>query len=380
MQLGLVLTNDWELYGDGSGDYFALQHRPLQALLHAVEQHGARLTVMAEVGQQWAHRAIGDTHAWARDIADAWDALLQETVARRSDVQLHLHPQWLDARWDGGRWQLDFDRWSVAALPPALLRATLLRGKRYLEDLLQPVDPAYDCVAFRAGAYCIQPSATVIAELVRAGFRCDSSVSKGLRRPPFYDYRDAHSDVQPWFVGDDVRWAADQGELLELPIYAREALDAPVLRKLLAPSVYYRLAFGVRLEERDRRWLSEKRRRAMRHYPPSRRPFWDRQRTSPAWWLAHVISRNAIQLDYDVLPPRVFVKFLEALTADAETRGLEGLVLPVVASGHTKDMPNTDNVQRILEAVDSRFAGRVVYWTLTDAIRHWRRTAASRAA
>ena len=187
MQLGLVLTNDWELYGDGSGDYFALQHRPLQALLHAVEQHGARLTVMAEVGQQWAHRAAGATHAWARDIADAWDALLQETVARQSDVQLHLHPQWLNARWDGvgarGHWQLDFDRWSVGALPRPLLRATLIaRQAGSWSDLLRPVDPAYDCVAFRAGAHCIQPSGAVIGELVHAGFRCDTSVSKGLRR------------------------------------------------------------------------------------------------------------------------------------------------------------------------------------------------------
>jgi hypothetical protein len=380
MQLGLVLTNDWELYGDGSGDYFALQHRPLQALLHAVEQHGARLTVMAEVGQQWAHRAAGATHAWARDVADAWDALLQETVARQSDVQLHLHPQWLDARWDGGRWRLNFDRWSVAALAPALLRATLIRGKRYLEDLLQPVDPAYDCVAFRAGAYCIQPSGAVIAELVRAGFRCDSSVSKGLHQPPFYDYRDAHSDVLPWFVGDDVRRRAHDGELLELPIYARAALDAPLLRKLLSPALYYRLAFGVGLDAADRRWLSEQRRRKMRQYPPSRRPFWGRQRTSPAWWLAQVVSRNAIQLDYDALPPRVFVKFLESLYAEVATSRLDGLILPVVASGHTKDMHDTDNVRRILEAIETRLPGRVVYWTLAEAIRTWRRTAASRAA
>jgi hypothetical protein len=380
MQLGLVLTNDWELYGDGSGDYFALQHRPLQALLHAVEQHGARLTVMAEVGQQWAHRAAGGAHAWAREIADAWDALLQETVARQSDVQLHLHPQWLDARWNGRRWQLDLEHWALAALPQALLQATLIRGKRYLEDLLQPVDAAYDCVAFRAGAYCIQPSGVVIDALVKAGFRCDSSVSKGLHHPPFYDYRDAHSDVLPWFVGEDVRWAAQDGDLLELPIYAREALDAPLLRKLLAPSLFYRLAFGVRLEAQDRRWLAEKRRTRMRQYPPSRRPFWGRQRTSPAWWLAQVVSRSAIQLDYDVLPPRVFVQFLEALWAEAEPRRLDGLVLPVVASGHTKDMHNTDNVRRILEAIETRLPGRVVYWTLSEAIRYWRRAAAPRAA
>jgi hypothetical protein len=384
MQLGLVLTNDWELYGDGSGDYFALQHRPLQALLHAVEQHGARLTVMAEVGQQWAHRAVGATHGWAREIADAWDALLQDTVARQSDVQLHLHPQWLDARWDEAhrRWQLDVSQWSVASLPRPRLRATLARGKQDLERLLQPVDPDYECVAFRAGAYCIQPSGTVIGELVHAGFRCDSSVSKGLRQPPFYDYRDAHSSVRPWFVVQDVRHAAERsdGDLLELPIYARAVLDAPVMRKLLSPGLFYRLAFRVPVTDEDVRWLARRRRRRLREYPPTRRPLWARQRLSPAWWLGHVLTKSAIQLDYDMLPPRVFVKFLESLYSDAETRGLDGLILPVVASGHTKDMHNTENVRRILEAIETRLPGRVVYWTLSEAIRYWRRAAAPRAA
>jgi len=52
MKLALILTNDWELFGDGSGDYFEIQHKPLEELLDTVEDHGAKLTVMAEVGQQ----------------------------------------------------------------------------------------------------------------------------------------------------------------------------------------------------------------------------------------------------------------------------------------------------------------------------------------
>jgi hypothetical protein len=44
MRLGLVLTNDWELYGDGSGDYFEVQERPLRSLLRAAEDYGAKIT------------------------------------------------------------------------------------------------------------------------------------------------------------------------------------------------------------------------------------------------------------------------------------------------------------------------------------------------
>ena len=58
MKIGLVFINDWELFGDGSGDYFKIQHQPLLELLDTVELHGARLTVMAEVAQQWAYRNL----------------------------------------------------------------------------------------------------------------------------------------------------------------------------------------------------------------------------------------------------------------------------------------------------------------------------------
>ena len=92
MKIGLVLSNDWELFGNGSGDYFEIQHHPLQQLLDVVEGHGAPLTVLAEIGQQWAHQRLGQQESWAHDIACAWESILQDTIRRGSDVQLHLHP------------------------------------------------------------------------------------------------------------------------------------------------------------------------------------------------------------------------------------------------------------------------------------------------
>src|SRR5262249_21791631 len=155
-------SNDWELYGDGSGDYYELQEASLKALLTALENHGAKLTVMAELGQQWAHLEIGEKESWAREIAQSWERTLAEVVKRGSDVQLHLHPQWLNAKHENGRWTLDLSRWSISSLDHQAIEAVLLKGKRYLESLLKGIDPDYECIAFRAGAYCIQPSNIVI--------------------------------------------------------------------------------------------------------------------------------------------------------------------------------------------------------------------------
>lgn len=197
MRLGLIFSNDWELFGDGSGDYWEIQHRRLRQLLDVAAGYGAPITVMAEVAQQWAHRRLAEQESWAGEIADDWEATLMDALRQGSDVQLHLHPQWLDARWSGGKWHLNFERWALSSLAGPEIAEALQGGKQYLESLLQPVRTAYGTVLFRAGAFCIEPAQQAIVALGKAGFLADTSVTKWLHDPRFYDYRGAPSHVLP---------------------------------------------------------------------------------------------------------------------------------------------------------------------------------------
>ena len=135
MKLGLIVSNDWELFGDGSGDYAEVQHQPLEALLQTVEDHGAKLTVMAEVAQQWAHQRIAPHAPWAHEVVEAWESILRETIARGSDVQLHLHPQWLHARYEQDAWHVDYDQWAIGDLDRASIESHLREGKQYLDRI-----------------------------------------------------------------------------------------------------------------------------------------------------------------------------------------------------------------------------------------------------
>jgi hypothetical protein len=373
MKLGLIITNDWEVFGDGSGDYFELQHKPLEALLKVMAEHDAKLTVMAEVGQQWAHQNIVEQEPWAHEIVVAWESMLKDTVRRQFDVQLHLHPQWLDAKYVNNRWQLNLSEWSIGALPPSALGAILRKAKSYLDNLLQPVCPSYECLAFRAGAYCIEPSQHVIEALLDTGIICDSSVTKGLYNPPFFDYRDAFSCFMPWFTSsEDVKYQSDSTRgLLEIPVCSYQTFDSPILRKLVSPQLFYWLFLGVHITQDDRQWLEKRSQDKLQKYPLSKRPFFLEKIKSIRWIFSNLLSKTALQLDYDSLPPKVFVKFLQAVLEKGQMAGLEGVTLPVVASGHTKDMCGTENVARILQAVHTALQGRVVYWTLREAIQSW---------
>src|SRR5260370_37238691 len=135
----------------------------------------------------------------------------------------------------------------------------LKRGKADLETLLRPVRADYACVAFRAGAYCIQPSAGVVEALIAAGFRADTSVTKDGISDGFFDFRDAPSHVVPWRIGREVTQAAGTdaaGRPVELPIAAWRTRGSAALRRLLPPALYYRLAFGATVPPVELDWIA----------------------------------------------------------------------------------------------------------------------------
>jgi hypothetical protein len=376
--IAIVLSNDWELYGDGSGDYETLQGQPLSAMLDVLERAGAKLTVMAEIGQQWAHRELGRTEPWASAIADAWDAAMRDTVARGHDVQLHWHPQWLAAMHTAGKWHLDMDRWAVSRVEPGLRLEMLKRGKADLETLLRPICADYACVAFRAGAYCIQPSVGVIEALIAAGFLADTSVTKDGVSDGFVDFREAPSHVVPWRIGREVTQIAAgeraTGRPLELPVAASRTRGSAGLRRLLPPAVYYRLAFGADVPQVEINWV--KRNRAAMVAAQ-----WARSGAAPVpplpivvrrWrrLLGKLVARETVQLDYDFLPAAALVAGIRRAVQASRRQQLER-PLPIVLSGHTKNMQDTDNLARTVQAIRHEFGTDAVFWNLREAVAAW---------
>ena len=378
MKLGLILSNDWELFGNGTGDYFRDQHRPLEELLGVAEQHGARITVMAEVGQQLAHRRIASAHSPASDVAEAWDAILRDVIRRGSDVQLHLHPQWLDAAFSNGSWQLNYDKWAISSLSGVKMESALSEGKCYLEDLLWAVDADYRCVAFRAGAYCLMPSDKVVPALVKVGLLCDTSVTKGLVDIGFYDFREAHSRVLPWFVdGTDVRFSGkDRCGLLEIPICSLQTFDFALLRKFVGQGTLDRMTLKASPTDDDKAWFQIQCQSYIERYPVAGRPFAGARTRPPRtvrWALSKLAGRRTIQLDYDSLTPSMFAAVLLRTfnSNELRTHRSTDIIIPVMASGHVKTIHNCDNFARILGEIKKQFGDTVVFWTLREAVEYW---------
>ena len=96
--------------------------------------------------------------------------------------RLHLHASYFNARHENSRWDQDWSEYNFAGLPLKRLNEIVRIGKQFLENLLQPVDPEYECIAFRAANWAMSPSRNVIRALLENGIRIDTSVFKYGRR------------------------------------------------------------------------------------------------------------------------------------------------------------------------------------------------------
>lgn len=178
-QLFVVLTDDWELRGNGSGNIESLQLEPMRNLVTLYNKHGIHGSFFAEMMQQLTFRKFQNKHPELRKKADQWDEQILETYRQGHDIQLHIHPQWSQARYEDGTWTLEGD-WSLINYAPEEAESMILEGKNYLETLLRSESPDYRCVVFRAGAWALAPSEHLLGILSRLGFLLDASIVGGV--------------------------------------------------------------------------------------------------------------------------------------------------------------------------------------------------------
>jgi hypothetical protein len=211
----LLLSDDWELRGDGSGNMRAIQFATLRRLCEVYERHGLRGSFNVEVFQQLVHRRLSDRHAELGRLADEWDEVVSETLRRGHDVQLHLHPQWSDASYIDGRWRLGAS-WSLVDYPREQIESMLGEAKEYLEGLLRAVESAYRCVSYRAGSWCIAPSPHALEVLAGLGIAFDMSIVAGAyydSAEVTLDYREVDEPFLPYYPRmDDARRVSDRAE------------------------------------------------------------------------------------------------------------------------------------------------------------------------
>lgn len=360
----LALVDDWELSGNGSGDIRQLQFEPMRRLVSIYNRLGIRGSFNAEVMQQITFRQYQDQHKQLKLLADEWDETVRETFRQGHDIQLHVHPQWRNAEYHDGRWKLTAD-WSILNYSREEALQMLQRGKEYLENLLEDINPDYRCVSFRSGAWCIAPSPHMLELLVELGIVFDMSIVAGVKydtRNIKLDYTGCEEDFLPYYpVMTDARRVSDKVEpIVCVPTNCFYASRRQVLQhhldkavgkirsKIAGPTTVSNN--GRSVEAYGEEWAQIDGSLTKRIY---------RKGVVPYLKGKHTISDLA-QLDYPLM-----MEMLDSIRKRSRASGLADV--PVVLENHTKDLQNFSDLERFLEqAVES---SDIRFVTLTELAR-----------
>ena len=115
--LDIIFTTDYELHGNGEGSPYSLMVEPTRRMMRSFERHGAKLTIMADVAEIGRFKDYAAVHGEDRFHAGMIEDQLREAVGCGHDVQLHVHPAYLGAVFENGRWGQNWTQSDLASIP-----------------------------------------------------------------------------------------------------------------------------------------------------------------------------------------------------------------------------------------------------------------------
>ena len=217
-----IISADYELFlGRNFASDDEVLFGPTRKLMDVCDAAEVPLTLFADVCSVWAHRDSG-----LNDYADNFEGQLCSAIKCGHDVQLHLHPHWLNSQFTDGEWRLSTDQMYLSELgfgdASGSAPDVIARGVEYLNGLLTPERPSYRCFAFRAAGLALQPlESETIQALLDNGIVLDSSIIKNVRMQMDtirMDYT-GMPDAANWFMDPQTGLKVEaSGGLLEVPI------------------------------------------------------------------------------------------------------------------------------------------------------------------
>lgn len=228
--MNLILSFDYELFGDGSGNVFSHIIEPTDKILELCKLHNIKTTIFFEaleyikLKEEWDK---GNKMGYEKNPILAIENQILKAYSEGHDIQLHIHPQWYNSYFDNNSWKLDFSYWRLGDFnnENCSIQDLIEKCKLALEAIIKLKYPNYRCIGIRAGGYNIMPSENVYNSLVNLGIKFDSSVfSGGYENGALsnYDYRDIDINKNFWWVNQkDIRIEDNsRKEIIEIPIFA----------------------------------------------------------------------------------------------------------------------------------------------------------------
>ena len=321
----LIITVDYELFGNGTGCVDPCLCEPLERMARLVEQYGGRLEIFVEALE---FLAMEKEPVFADALAAVKRQLL-DMVQRGHRLQVHIHPQWQHAVFSDGRWTFPDATWRTGDVPEADLNQLVNDAVAWIRGIA-PSGP--EPWVFRAGGWCVQPLAQVEPVLRAARIRGESSFAPGLVNRDavaWYDFRQCPS--APWWpLNSSVRAEADSA-MIEIPIAVGRVNALRHLRERVRRKREGEFAPGCQGAYRGRG------------------PSWQRL----AAMLHRARAARLAMLDVCALPAEMLIAIIRGWQLRF---GASDSALPIVAIAHTKNFSSVAELEleSLLHWVDAQ--------------------------
>jgi hypothetical protein len=328
-----IFTLDYEIYGNGEGSLRELVYEPGEVLREIFRKWNARFVNFVEVGEFEKIEEYGTDPA-----IDLVKRQIQTLHRDGFEIALHLHPQWSNARYDAGKWVLDYSEYNLCTLPQTRIAQIVDRSLGYLRRLVG--EPSFKPLSFRAGNWLFQPTQTAARILSERGFKIDSSVFKGgLQHNQCLDYRRARRNGYYWRFSGNVNDPDPAGTWIEIPIYTEMV---PFWKMRTSKRMGFKGSFGIAGQK-------------------------TKQKLNRA--LDFLRFRYPLKLDFCRMTLDELTSMVEGVLR--KDREEPDIYRPIVAIGHTKDLTDPQTVDAFLSFLQTKGIKVSTFEEVYPEIQEW---------
>lgn len=206
--------------GNGLGNVAQLQYLPSLFFMKLARRLGIKLTFMVDVVQQLVYRNHIHSDYNLKLQKNLWDDTVLLMKSYGFDVQLHLHPQWMNATLKDEFFYLG-NNWNFGKYTDSAQQRLIRESINYLETLIIPVDPDYKVIAFKGGSWGLQPSGDLLRNMEQFGIRIVLGVRQGMYLPGNgVDYTTLEEPIMPYYPDyDDLcKISSEKKEIIVIPL------------------------------------------------------------------------------------------------------------------------------------------------------------------
>ena len=106
--INIIPTVDHEIFGNGKGSIVDNMINPLQRMVDVFDKYQIPLTIFPDVTEISSFKKFQSKLDldYNQEIFNAVEKQIISLYSKGHDVQLHVHPQWVDATYKSGSWRL----------------------------------------------------------------------------------------------------------------------------------------------------------------------------------------------------------------------------------------------------------------------------------